>query len=76
MRTGLPPLSLIVLRGLAATALAAGLTAGPVWAGQGEGPAPVPLRIIGSGTGCIAGASLLLPQVPGYGVIRMPISSY
>lgn len=40
------------------------------------GPAPGPLRIIGAGTGCIAGAQLLPPRGPGYEVIRAPISSF
>jgi penicillin-insensitive murein endopeptidase len=34
------------------------------------------LRIIGSGTGCIAGAQALPPSEPGYEVIRAPISSF
>jgi penicillin-insensitive murein endopeptidase len=42
----------------------------------GLGPAPGPLRIIGAGMGCIAGASLLPPEGPGYTVIRAPISSF
>lgn len=40
------------------------------------GPLPGPLRIIGAGTGCIVGASLLPPKGPGYEVIRAPISSF
>lgn len=40
------------------------------------GPAPGPLRIIGAGTGCIAGASELPADGPGYTTIRAPISSF
>lgn len=52
------------LFGFAAPALAA------------TGPAPGPLRIIGAGTGCIAGATALPPAGPGYEAIRAPIGSF
>lgn len=53
------------------------LSAGAAYAGEsGVGPAPGPLRIIGSSTGCIAGASELPAQGPGFTTIRAPISSF
>ncbi|HTI01517.1 MAG TPA: penicillin-insensitive murein endopeptidase [Acidisoma sp.] len=53
------------------------LSAGAARAGEsGVSPAPGPLRIIGAGTGCIAGASELPSQGPGFTTIRAPISSF
>lgn len=47
------------------------------WSAQhGVGPAPGPLRIIGAGTGCIAGAVPLPAAGPGFTTIRAPISSF
>jgi penicillin-insensitive murein endopeptidase len=45
-------------------------------AAAGGAPAPGPLRIIGAGTGCIAGARALPPEGPGYTVIRAGQSSF
>jgi penicillin-insensitive murein endopeptidase len=61
---------------LAAAALLLSFGGTAAAAASGVGPAPGPLRIIGAGTGCVAGASLLPPAGPGYTVIRAPISSF
>jgi penicillin-insensitive murein DD-endopeptidase len=45
-------------------------------AAAGGSPAPGPLRIIGAGTGCIAGARPLPPEGTGYSVIRAGQSSF
>jgi penicillin-insensitive murein DD-endopeptidase len=59
-------LRLLLLLGLLATPASAATV----------GPAPGPLRIIGTGTGCIAGARELPPDGPGYEVIRASQSSF
>lgn len=64
------------LRWLKTTAvLATFLAPLPAVAGS-VGPAPGPLRIIGAGTGCIAGAEPLPSAGTGFEVIRAPISSF
>jgi penicillin-insensitive murein endopeptidase len=71
LRQALRQAGALLLMSCLGTALAAASS------GSGDGgPAPGPLRIIGAGTGCIAGARPLPPEGPGYTVIRAPISSF
>ncbi|MBN8891998.1 MAG: penicillin-insensitive murein endopeptidase [Rhodospirillales bacterium] len=63
-------------RAWVATLLAALLAAAPAIAAPPQTPAPGPLRVIGLGAGCIAGAERLPDTAPGLQTIRSSHSSF